>query len=526
MTISGAMMIGRSAVTGDGPRLYAFDPNENREIEPAFSSATRGLVDAACDLAARAFDRYRGLPLQARAGFLERIAANIERIGDELIQRAHSETGLPRARLEGERARTVGQLRLFAEVVGSGHWLNATLDSPQPDRQPAPRPDLRMARMPVGPVAVFGASNFPLAFSVAGGDTASALAAGCPVVVKAHSAHLGTSELVARAVQQAGIECDMPDGVFSLVVGPGAEVGSSLVAHPAIKAVGFTGSRQGGLALVDVAARRKEPIPVYAEMSSVNPFFVLPGALARRAPALAAGLADSIALGAGQFCTNPGLIVLLDSEAARRFVGELAQALGGKAPQTMLTAGIARAYGAALERRLGEPGVEQVLPPARGPSPCSARPALFAIDAGDFMAAALHHEEIFGPASVVVYCRDRPQLHRLAESLEGQLTSTLHFEDADRDEVGRLLPILEKKAGRLIANGYPTGVEVSHAMVHGGPFPSTSNVRATSVGASAIDRFLRPVCYQDFPSELVPAALQDGNPLALWRLRDGRMQQG
>lgn len=523
--ITGEMIIGRKTVRGEGPELYAFSPNEKRIIQPSFSSATRGLVDRACGLAEQAFDAYRATSLEKRAGFLESIANNIDNLGDLLIQRAHSETGLPYTRLEGERGRTINQLKMFASVTRSGHWSNATLDSPQPARKPMPRPDLRMVKIPLGPVAVFGASNFPLAFSVAGGDTASALAAGCPVVVKAHSAHLGTSELVARAVQRASIECNMPDGVFSLIAGSGSEVGVQLVANPAIKAVGFTGSRQGGLALTGVASKRKEPIPVYAEMSSINPFFVLPGALSMRASALAAGLAESIALGAGQFCTNPGLIVLLDSEKARDFVGELGSMLKEMPAQTMLTADIAKAYRFALERRLEDRSIEQVLPPTAEALGCSARPALFAVTAREFLDNPLYHEEVFGPVSLVVYCRDFSELLQLAHSFEGQLTSTLHFEDSDKAKIQQLLPVTEKKAGRIIANGYPTGVEVSHAMVHGGPFPSTSDSRTTSVGASSIDRFLRPICYQDFPSELVPPALQDSNPLSLWRLRDGQMEK-
>lgn len=525
MTITGKMIIGRRKVVGEGPELYAFDPNENRMLEPTFLSATRQLVDEACELATQSFDAYKELPLEARAGFLDRIAANIESIGSILIQRAHSETGLPMARLEGERARTANQLRMFASVIRSGHWLNATLDSPLPDRQPLPRSDLRKLMVPLGPVAVFGASNFPLAFSVAGGDTASALAAGCPVIVKAHSAHLGTSELVAEAIQQASVECDMPDGVFSLVVGSGSEVGTQLVTNPAIKAVGFTGSRQGGLALVRAAFNRQEPIPVYAEMSSINPFFVLPGALSKRTSTLAAALADSISLGAGQFCTNPGLIALLDSEAAKNFVDELTAILGKQSAQTMLTPGIAKAYEVALKRRFDDQAITQILSPTLDASACTAQPAIFAVTAGEFLANTLHREEIFGPASLVVYCRDVSELLELANSLEGQLTSTLHFEDGDEAIVRQLLPILTKKVGRIIANGYPTGVEVSHAMVHGGPFPSTSNARATSVGASSIDRFLRPICYQDVPSKFIPPALQDNNPLSLWRLRDGQMEK-
>ncbi|WP_427936884.1 aldehyde dehydrogenase family protein, partial [Achromobacter marplatensis] len=342
MQITGEMLIGHAAVRGTGGTQRAFNPALNAEIsEPVFGLGTRADVERAAQLAAAAFDPYRNLPLVRRAEFLEAIADEILALGDELIERAHAESGLPRARLTGERGRTMGQLRLFAQVVRDGHFLGATVDSAQPERQPLPRPDLRLAKIPLGPVAVFGASNFPLAFSVAGGDTASALAAGAPVIVKAHSAHLGTSELVGRAVQQAARRTEMPEGVFSLLIGAGREIGEALVAHPAIKAVGFTGSRQGGLALVKIANGRPEPIPVYAEMSSINPVFVLPAALAARTDAIAQGFVESLVLGAGQFCTNPGLVLAIEGPDLDRFIASAGQALASKAPQVMLTPGIA-----------------------------------------------------------------------------------------------------------------------------------------------------------------------------------------
>jgi alpha-ketoglutaric semialdehyde dehydrogenase len=526
MQITGDMLIGSSAVRGTEGTLRAFDPVRNADIEPTFGGGSAADVERACELAARAFDSYRLAPLETRARFLEAIADNIVALGDALIDRAHIESALPKGRIEGERGRTVGQLRLFASLVRDGRWLTATLDSALPDRKPLPRSDLRLQKIPVGPVAVFGASNFPLAFSVAGGDTASALAAGCPVVVKAHPAHLGTSELVGRAIQKAVADCDLPECVFSLVLGAGNAIGEALVAHPAIKSVGFTGSRRGGLALVDIASKRREPIPVFAEMSSINPFFLLPGALAQRVDAIAAGFVDSVTLGVGQFCTNPGLVIVLDSPQTQRFIDAAAQAFARKEAQTMLTAGIANTYKAAIERRAEADGVRSVAQGAPTGASCAALPALFTTTVARFLTSAELEDEIFGPTSLVVTCSDVAEMIRVAEHLEGQLTATLQLEPDDYELARQLLPTLERKAGRILANGFPTGVEVSYAMVHGGPFPATSDARATSVGATAIERFLRPVCYQDLPAALLPEALLDDNPLKLWRLRDGKLVQG
>ncbi|CAG4897948.1 aldehyde dehydrogenase (NADP(+)) [Paraburkholderia gardini] len=523
MQITGEMLVGASAVRGAEGTLRAFDPVRNAEIEPVFGAGSAADVDRACELAALAFDPYRGAPLETRARFLEAIASNIVALGDELIERAHIETALPKARIEGERGRTVGQLKLFASLVREGRWLGATIDSAMPDRKPLPRSDLRLRKIPVGPVAVFGASNFPLAFSVAGGDTASALAAGCPVVVKAHPAHLGTSELVGRAIQKAVAETGLPEGVFSLIVGAGNAVGEALVAHPAIRSVGFTGSRRGGLALVDIASKRREPIPVFAEMSSVNPFFVLPGALAKRGEAIASAFVDSVTLGVGQFCTNPGLVIMLEGPHTQTFIDTAAQALAKKEAQTMLSPGIASAYQSAVERRAQASGVQSVAQGTQSGAACPAMPALFLTQAAQFLATAELEDEIFGPTSLIVTCRDVDEMIKVAGYLEGQLTATLQLEPDDYALARKLLPTLERKAGRILANGFPTGVEVSHAMVHGGPFPATSDARATSVGATAIDRFLRPVCYQDLPAELLPEALHDDNPLKLWRLLDGEL---
>ncbi|RDU94921.1 aldehyde dehydrogenase (NADP(+)) [Trinickia dinghuensis] len=526
MRIAGEMLLGASSVRGTQGAMRAVDPAGNREIEPSFGMGGAAEVERACALAAQAFDAFRAAPHDTRARLLEAIAENIAALGDLLIERAQSESALPKARLEGERARTVGQLKLFAALVRDGRWCGAVLDSALPERKPMPRSDLRSQRIAVGPVAVFGSSNFPLAFSVAGGDTASALAAGCPVVVKAHPAHLGTSELVGRAVQKAVADVGLPEGVFSLVIGAGNAIGEALVAHPAIKAVGFTGSRHGGLALMKIAASRHEPIPVYAEMSSVNPMFLLPAALAGRTEALARGFVDSLTLGVGQFCTNPGLVVALAGPALDRFIEVASRALEEKSAQTMLTAGIAAAYHNGIDARARVPGVTRVADGAASDAHGSARGALFKTSAAEFFANAQLQDEIFGPASLIVECGDMDELLRVAEHLEGQLTATLQLDEQDYAIAARLLPTLERKAGRILANGFPTGVEVTYAMVHGGPFPATSDARTTSVGAMAIERFLRPVCYQDLPEALLPASLRDDNPLGLWRLRDGELVRG
>lgn len=523
MTITGDMLIGFSEVRGNDGEQRAFNPATHSEIsEPVFGMGGAAEVGRAASLAQQAFDAYRNVSLARRAAFLDKIADNILGLGDELIERAHAETGLTVQRLQGERARTVGQLRLFARVVRAGHFLAAAIDHAQPERQPLPRADLRLAKIAVGPVAVFGASNFPLAFSVAGGDTASALAAGAPVVVKAHSAHLGTSKLMGCAIQQAVKESGLPEGTFSLLFGSGRTLGEALVSHPAIKAVGFTGSRQGGLALVRTANARAEPIPVYAEMSSINPVFLFPSALEARAEAIGQAFADSLTMGAGQFCTNPGLVVAIDGPGLDRFVKAASEALNARPAQTMLTPGIFDAYRAGTQHIETMQGVTKVAEgQAPGEQPNAAQAMLYVTDAECLLASRELETEMFGPASVVVRARDIDELLQVAEHIEGQLTVTLHIDHADHAGAQRLLPVLERKAGRILANGFPTGVEVCHAMVHGGPFPSTSNAMFTSVGATAIDRFLRPVCYQDLPDALLPDALKQSNPAGVLRLIDG-----
>jgi len=522
MPLQGHQLIGQQSIAAAGNPLYAVNPATGQLLDPGYASGAQHEVDQACQLAWSAFDRYRETSLSGRADFLETIAQQIEAIGDALIERAMLETGLPRARLEGERGRTCGQLRLFASVVRAGEWLDVRIDSALPERSPLPRGDLRQRQIALGPVAVFGASNFPLAFSVAGGDTASALAAGCPVVVKAHSAHPGTCELVGRAVQHAVALCGLPEGVFSLLYGVGNELGQALVTHPRIQAVGFTGSRSGGTALMHAANNRPQPIPVYAEMSSINPVVLMPAALLARAETLGQAFVASLNMGAGQFCTNPGLVLAVKGEALDRFIAAAADSVAQTAPQTMLTPGIYKAYSTGLTLLRENSRVRQIASstlPTESASPCHS--TLFLADAADFIGDERLQAEVFGSCALVIECADLAQLQAVLEHLEGQLTATVHMDDADHAAARDLLPTLERKAGRILANGWPTGVEVCQAMVHGGPWPATSDSRSTSVGTAAIYRFLRPVCYQDIPQMLLPEALRDGNPLAISRLVDG-----
>jgi len=521
--LTGRMLIGKGEALGREAAVRGIDPATGKELEPAYGGASAPDVERACGLAASAFDAYRETSLEARAKFLEAIAERILGIGDALIERAMLESGLPRARLEGERGRTVGQLKLFAAVVREGSWLEARIDPALPERKPLPRSDLRLRNIAIGPVAVFGASNFPLAFSVAGGDTASALAAGCPVVVKAHPAHPGTSELVGRAIQAAVADCGLPEGVFALLYGAGNWLGAALVADPRIKAVGFTGSRGGGLALMKIAAGRPEPIPVYAEMSSINPVLVLPAAMKNRGEQIAKNFVASLTLGAGQFCTNPGLVLGAEGAPLDAFASKVAENLGTCPPATMLTPGIHAAYQRGVEKISKNPTVKTVARGQPATAPHAGQPAFFSTDAKSFIADHALREEVFGASSVLIRCPDVDTMKQIIEDLEGQLTITLQMDPEDMEYARALLPALERKAGRLLVNGFPTGVEVAHAMVHGGPFPATSDGRTTSVGSLAIQRFLRPVCYQDFPADLLPAVLRDDAP-GIPRRIDGKMK--
>jgi 2,5-dioxopentanoate dehydrogenase len=521
--MDGHFLIGARAVTRDAT-FSGHDPSRGEAIAPLFSVSTPEDVVDACRLAANAFDAFRDTDPDERARFLETIADNIDALGDALVERAVQESGLPHARLTGERGRTTGQLRLFATHLRRGDWAGIAFDTPLPDRTPLPRSDLRQRRIAIGPVAVFGASNFPLAFSVAGGDTASALAAGCPVVVKGHPAHPGTTRMVADAIRDAVTACGLPEGVFSLVQGPANALGATLVTDPRIKAVGFTGSRGGGLALMKLAAERPEPIPVYAEMSSINPVILFPEALAARGEALAKAYVGSLTMGAGQFCTNPGIVIGVAGPDLDRFIASATQALEQAQPQVMLTAGIHAAYDKGVATLAANPAVETLARGAEGTGCTLGRAALFITDADRFLADPSLAHEVFGASSVVVRAKDMPQIAALIEGLEGQLTATLQIDPGDYEAAAPLVPLLERKVGRILANGWPTGVEVSTAMVHGGPFPATSDPRSTSVGTAAIERFLRPVCHQDLPDALLPRAVRSDNPLGLPRRIDGKAE--
>lgn len=498
--------------------LYSVDATTGESLPTAFKQATIEEVEAAATAAHQAYPIYRHLPSERRAQFLETIAAELDALGEDFISLVCQETALPAARIQGERARTSGQMRLFAQALRRGDFHGVRIDLPMPERKPLPRGDLRQCQMGVGPVAVFGASNFPLAFSTAGGDTAAALAAGCPVVFKAHSGHMATAERVAEAIIRAAEKTAMPAGVFNMIFGAG--VGEALVKHPLIQAVGFTGSLKGGRALCDMAAARPQPIPVFAEMSSINPVLVLPEALQVRGPRIAAELAASVVMGAGQFCTNPGLVIGIRSPAFTDFVQVLGALIADQPAQTMLNAGGLRSYVQGCETLLAHPQITHLAGQAQQGN--QARAQLFRADVSLLLNGnELLQEEIFGPATVVVEVADRAELLAALQGLRGQLTATLLGEAAELEQAHDLVATLEQKVGRVLINGYPTGVEVCDAMVHGGPWPATSDARGTSVGTLAIERFLRPVCYQNFPDALLPEALKNSNPLGLTRLVNG-----
>ena len=510
MTIAGNMIIGQELVKGSKKAIYGINPATGENLEPAYLGGSAQEVERACALAEEAFDVYRESDLEKRAKFLEQIAANLAANGPAIVERAGLESGLPKARIEGELGRTMNQLKLFAEEVRAGRWLGVKIDTAMPERTPLPRSDLRLRYIPLGPVAVFGASNFPLAFSVAGGDTASALAAGCPVVVKGHSAHPGTSELVGKAIQAAVKSSGLPEGTFSLLFGSGADIGSALVADSRIKAVGFTGSRSGGVALMKIAAARLEPIPVYAEMSSINPVYLMPEALKNHADSSATGFVNSMLMGSGQFCTNPGLLIVKEAPELDAFVRKVVDLVRAANPTTMLTPGIHQAYESGVQKLAGKTNVDLLAQAqgSSGPNQCRAR--LFTTSAQAFLKDHSLRDEVFGSSSLIIRCKTDEEILELTNSLEGQLTATVLMDQGDNTAfVKKLLSILERKVGRILFNGYPTGVEVCHAMVHGGPFPATSDSRTTSVGTEAIWRFLRPICYQDFPSDFLPDALKD-----------------
>lgn len=479
-------------------KIFQSDPAHG--VAHAFSVGTPELVAQACEAAEDAFWSYGYSSVESRAAFLNVIADEIEVRGDAITEIGTQETGLPVARLQGERGRTVGQLRLFAEHILKLDYLDRRHDVALPDRVPLPRPDLKMIQRPIGPVAVFGASNFPLAFSTAGGDTAAALAAGCPVVVKGHSAHPGTGEIVAEAISAAIKKTSTHPGVFSLIQGGKRDVGTALVQHSLIRAVGFTGSLGGGRALFDLCAGRPDPIPFFGELGSVNPMFVLPEAIKASGTEIGAGWAASLTLGAGQFCTNPGIAIILPG--AESFVASAEIALKETVAQTMLTDGIAQAYRDGVARIGGNASTKELLG-----SQCDgreAKPYLYRVSARDWLADHLLQEEVFGPLGIVVIAEDLSEMLEVAKSIQGQLTCTIHMDDADMEQAKSLIPIIERKAGRVLVNDFPTGVEVANSMVHGGPYPASTNFGATSVGLLSIRRFLRPVCYQNLPDALLP----------------------
>jgi alpha-ketoglutaric semialdehyde dehydrogenase len=518
--LSGMSVIGYARGAGEVSAGQAVHAASGTKLEPAYIAATAEETNQAVELAAAAFPVYSALSGKERGAFLRAIAEQIEGVVDDIAERGTLETGLPDARLRGETARTTGQLRLFAALIEEGSWVDARIERAQPDRVPLPKPDIRSILRPLGPVAVFCASNFPLAFSVAGGDTAAALAAGCPVVVIAHHAHPGVAEIVGQAVLRAALATHMPEGVFSLLYGGGKAVGVPVVQHPAIQAVGFTGSRAGGTALMEAAANRPQPIPVYAEMSSVNPVVLLPGALERGEAALAEAFFNSLTLGVGQFCTNPGLVFLPEGKGLV-FLDRLKQLVGTSMPGTMLTEGIGKAYVEAVEAFAGTPGVETLsrcAAPETGKGPGA--PAVFTVSVRRFLEEDLLQGEMFGPAALIVQ-GSLEEIEATIPELEGQLTATIHGTEEELAHHSSLVASLANKAGRVIFNGFPTGVEVCHSMVHGGPYPSTSDGRSTSVGTMSIQRFVRAVAYQAFPQSVLAPELQDSNPLGIWRMVDG-----
>jgi len=519
--LTGRSIIGFNRGNATADTFRAFDPTTGDAIEPPFSSATPDELDRAAHLGEMARIPYAKVSGTDKARFLRAIADNIEALGDALIERASLETSLPNARFIGERGRTCSQLRMFADVLDEGSWVDARIDNAMPDREPLPKPDIRSMLRPIGTVAVFCASNFPLAYSVAGGDTASALAAGCPVIVNAHIAHPGTAELVGSAISKAVRECEMPEGVFSLLFSSGYDIGQALVKHPSVKAVGFTGSRRGGRALMDIAAARPEPIPIYTEMSSVNPTFILPSAIRERGDAIAAGLHAAVVGGVGQFCTKPGLVFLPTGDTADRFIDNFNQMIESTKPAPLLTSGICSAYASASRKRKDDV-TGFAFNNKSDIEGFAVNPSAFEVSGDDFLNDPSLNDEIFGPTTLLIRSSEHDELLRIAHSLEGQLTASIHGDDQDLLDHADLVAVLETKVGRLIFNGFSTGVEVCPSMVHGGPYPATSDGRSTAVGSRAITRFARLVCYQNFPAAALPAELRDGNPLGISRMVDGK----
>jgi NADP-dependent aldehyde dehydrogenase len=520
MTLTGKLLIGAADIAATEGTMNALNPATNRKIEPRFALGGRTEVDLAVRLAEQAFDGYSHTMLAERAAFLGRIADNLDAVRTELAERAAQETGLPAAQLDAEATKAATQFRQFAEVVRKGRFLQATIDPAQPERQPRPRMDHRMQKIALGPVAIFGASNFPIAYSVAGGDTASALAAGCTVVLKAHNAHPGASEIMARAIRKAVQDSGLHPGVFSMVRGAGNAVGEALVDHPLIKAVTFTGSEGGGMALYRRVQLRPEPIPVFTEMTSVNPTFILPQALSLRGAEIGDGFAERMLVNVGQACLKPAILLGIEGPGFEAMRESLSARIASAPARPMLTPGIHSAYLQGLDRQQAS-GARRTAEGAAPSRDLDGRSALFEVDGARFLADPRLAEEVFGPAALLVKVRDAEELIAIAMAFRGQLSASIHLDDADTSLAQRLLPTLERRTGRIVVNAFAHPQEVSYASIHGGPFPATSDSRFTSVGMSAIDRFLRPVSYQGFPDTLLPMALREANPLGVPRLVDG-----
>jgi NADP-dependent aldehyde dehydrogenase len=516
--ITGKNYIGFSQ-SAKGTKTYkTFNPQLNIENETVFTEATSQEIDEAVHLASEAFKTYRTISGDKKAAFLNAIADEILALDDELIQTYCSESGLPEGRAKGERGRTVFQLRSFADLVKEGSWVEASIDTAVPNREPIPKPDLRKTLIPLGPVVVFGASNFPLSYSTAGGDTAAALAAGCPVIVKSHPMHSGTGELVASAIIKAAKQTGMPNGVFSNLNSSGIEVGVQLVQHPQVKAVGFTGSIRGGRALFDLASKREEPIPVFAEMGSINPVVMLPEALNNRSESLAKTYAGSITLGSGQFCTNPGLLLGIKGKGLTNFIQNLSDEIIKIEPSCMLHPNIIGAYESNKLKALSQSEISVVADFGAEVQTNYARQTITTVEGRTFLENPTLHQEVFGPYSIVVQCENANQLETIISKLEGQLTGTLI---GDHDEVSNypeIISALQNRVGRLIFNGVPTGVEVCPSMVHGGPYPASTDSRFTAVGINSIKRWVRPFSFQDWPNDLLPNELKNENPLGIKRL--------
>lgn len=523
--INGKNLIGFEESSSGKITFCAKDPSTGQDLQPIFHEASQDEIVRAINRAESVFPAFQHIGADARALLLDTIAGEIENLGDQLITRCMQETALPEGRLTGERGRTVNQLRLFASVVKEGSWVDARIDTAIPDRQPAPKPDVRQMLFPLGPAGVFGASNFPLAFSVAGGDTASALAAGCPVVVKAHPLHPGTSELVGRAILAAIKKLKLPEGIFSLIQGRTSDTGMAIVTHPKIRAIGFTGSFKGGKAIFDAANKREVPIPVYAEMGSINPVFILPGAMKTRKYEIAAGLVNSFTMGVGQFCTSPGVVFMVDGNHTKDFHETLIIKTREFSSGTMLSSSIKSNFSGGVSKLMGSEGVDLLASSDGIQDGNNVQAKIFSTSVSVFVEAKHLAEEVFGPSTMAVTGKNKEELMMAAENLEGHLTVTIHGTEDDLKDYAELVNILKRKAGRLIFNGFPTGVEVCHSMMHGGPFPATTDPRSTSVGTLAIKRFARPVCFQDFPDSVLPDELKNKNPRGIWRMINGELSR-